>query len=62
MLEVIRMFESFRAFNVNAANNFLYMLTSNLWIFLIIIGVIGTIVLQIKDEIDSSVREEQNII
>lgn len=56
------MFESFRAFNVNAANNFLYMLTSNLWIFLIIIGVIGTIVLQLKDEIDSSVREEQNII
>lgn len=53
---------SFIAFNINAVNNFIYILTSNLWFFLIIIGVIGTIALQLKEEIDDSVREEQNII
>lgn len=53
---------SFIAFNINAVNNFIYILTSNLWFFLIIIGVVGTIALQLKEEIDDSVREEQNII
>lgn len=53
---------SFVAFNVNAVNNFIYMLTSNLSFFLIVGGVIGTIVLQLKEEVDISVREEQNII
>lgn len=54
--------DSFTAFNINAVNNFIYMLTSNLWFFLIIIGVIGTIILQLKEEVDTAVREEQNII
>ena len=54
--------DSFVAFNVNAVNNFMYMLTSNLSFFLIIGGVIGTIVLQLKEEVDTTVREEQNII
>ena len=54
--------DSFVAFNINAVNNFIYMLTSNLWFFLIIIGVVGTIILQLKEEVDTAVREEQNII
>lgn len=56
------MWESFKAFNINGINNFLYIITSNFWFFLIIIGVIGTIILLLKEEIDTSVREEQNII
>lgn len=54
--------ESFKAFNINAVNHFIYMITANIWFCLIIIGVIGIIFLQLKDEMDSSVREEQNII
>ena len=48
------MWESFVAFNVNAVSNFLYMLTSNFWFAFLLIGVIGTIVLNLKEEIDSS--------
>lgn len=56
------MWQSFQAFNINAINNFLYMITSNMWFFLILIGVVGTIILRLKEEVDSAVREEQNII
>ena len=56
------MLESFKAFNLNAINYFIYTLTSNFWFFLIIIGLIGTIILMLKEEIDTAIREEQNII
>lgn len=56
------MLSSFLAFHVNAVSNFAYMVTSNLWFLLLIIGVVGTIALNLKEEIDVSVREEQNII
>lgn len=54
--------KSFIAFNINAVSNFLYILSSNLFFILLIMGVVGTIVLLLKDEIDESVREEQNIL
>lgn len=54
--------KSFIAFNINAVSNFLYILSSNLFFILLIIGVVGTIFLLLKDEIDESVREEQNIL
>ena len=56
------MLNSFLAFHVNAVSNFAYMVTSNLWFLLLIIGVVGTIALNLKEEIDVSVREEQNLI
>lgn len=56
------MLESFLAFNVNGINYFIYMITSNFWLFLILIGMAGTIILQLKEEVDTAVREEQNII
>lgn len=56
------MWESFRAFNINATNNFLYMLTSNFWFLFLLVGVIGTIILLLKEQIDTSARDEQNII
>lgn len=49
-------------FQYNAASSFAYMLTSNLWFFLLVVGLAGTIFLLLKEEIDTSVREEQNII
>lgn len=56
------MLASFLAFNINALNNFIYLLTSNLWSFLMIIALAGTVILRLKEEIDMSVREEQNVI
>lgn len=54
--------ESFLAFNQNALSNFAYMLTSNFWFSFLLIGVIGTIILYLKEEVDTAVHEEQNII
>ena len=56
------MLDSFVAFHINAVSNFAYMVTSNLWLLLLIVGVVGTISLNLKEEIDVAVREEQNII
>lgn len=56
------MLNSFFAFHVNAVSHFVYMISSNLWFLLLLVGVIGTIILLLKEEIDTSIREEQNII
>ena len=56
------MLKSFIAFNINAGNHFIYMITSNLWFMLLLIGVIGTKILLLKEEVDVAVRNEQNII
>ena len=49
-------------FQYNAASSFAYMLTSNLCFFVLVVCVAGTIFLLLIEEIDTSVREEQNII
>lgn len=54
--------KSLIAFNINAISNFLYILSSNIFFIMLIISVIGSIVLLLKEEIDDSVREEQNIL
>ncbi len=56
------MLRSFWAFNQNAANNFLYMLTSNFWFLFLLVAVVGTVFLLLKEQIDDAVNEEQNII
>ena len=56
------MAESFLAFHLNAVNNILYILQSNYWFILMLIGVLGSVVLNLKADIDSAVSEEQNII
>lgn len=52
----------FFAFNINAISYFTYLLVSNIGFFLLAIGAVGTVFLRLKEEIDASVREEQNII
>ena len=54
--------ESFLAFNSNAFNNLLYIIQSNLWIVLSIIGATAIIVMNVREEIEDYVTEEQNII
>ena len=56
------MLNSFLAFHVNAVSNFAYMVTSNLWFILLIIGVVGTIALNLKEEICVSLRKDQTNI
>lgn len=52
----------FAAFHINAATNFAYLLTTNFWFIFLIVAVVGTVVLQLKEQVDTSIREEQNII
>lgn len=54
--------ESFLAFNINAFNNLLYIIQSNLWIVLSIIGATAIIVMNVREEIEDYVTEEQSII
>lgn len=56
------MFSSFLAFNMNALSNFIYMVTSNGWMFLMIFSLFGTLVLRLKEQVDIASGEEQNII
>lgn len=53
---------SFIAFNINAFNNLIYIIQSNLWIVLSIVGAIAIIVMNVGEEIEDYVTEEQNII
>ena len=56
------MWQSFLAFNQNAVSNFIYLMTSNVWFMLLLIGMAGTVFLQLKDEIDKSVNDTQRIL
>lgn len=54
--------KSFLAFNQNAVSNFLYLLSSNGFSFLLVFGVLGTILLLLKEEYDIAVRDEHGVI
>lgn len=54
--------QSFLAFNINAFNNLIYIMETNLWIILTMIGTIAIIIMNVKEKIEDYVTEEQNII
>lgn len=54
--------QSFLAFNINAFNNLVYIMETNLWIILTMIGTIAIIIMNVKEEIEDYVTEEQNIV
>lgn len=54
--------QSFLTFNVNAFNYFVYYLTNNLYIIILIACAIATIMLGLKDVVDVNVAEEQAIL
>lgn len=56
------MWESFLAFNQNAIYNFAYLVSTNFAILLMLIGVVGIMVMLLKEEVDTAVRDEPNII
>ena len=53
---------SFKAFNKNALSSLQYVMSQNIWFVLIAVAAITAIVLMLKEELDYSVNEEQNII
>lgn len=54
--------QSFIAFNINSLNNLLYMIKTNLWLVLSVVGSLAIIVMNLKEEMEDYVTEEQNII
>ena len=56
------MLRSLIAFHINGVSNFTYLITSNIWFALLFAGLIGTIFLNLKSQVDSSIGEEQRII
>lgn len=54
--------DSFIAFNINAFNNIYYAFNSNICFILIAAAAVITAVLYAKEEVDSYVSEEQNVI
>lgn len=51
-----------KAFNINSINSLIYLVRTNLWLLLTIVGALVITVLNIREEIEDYVTEEQNII
>ena len=54
--------ESFKAFNTNALNQIVYSISTNWCLIALVIGAIASGIMGIKEQSQSVVREEQNII
>lgn len=57
-----RLAASFEAFNKNAVYSIIYIMQRNVWFILIAAAALASIVMMLKEEMDYSVHEEQNII
>lgn len=44
--------QSFIAFNINSLNNLLYMIKTNLWLVLSVVGALAIIVMNLKEEME----------
>lgn len=53
---------AFSAFNVNGASYLMYNIGNNLWYLLIAASAVACIVMYLKEELDVTVREEQQAI
>ena len=54
--------ESFQAFNQNAMNSLTYIMQQNIWFVLIALSAVASIIMMLREELDYSVNEEQNIM
>lgn len=54
--------DSFIAFNVNAANNLAYTFINNFWFFVMVIAAIVITIMSVRSAIDMTVTDEQNIL
>ena len=61
-MDAKQIIEAFKAFNVNSVSNLAYVLMSN-WAFaLIAVAAVAAAVLALKDEVEMTVREEQQVL
>lgn len=56
------LFESVKAFHSNGWNSLAYIFSTNWCLFLLIAACITTVILNVKEQSDTVVREEQNIL
>ena len=54
--------ESFAAFNINAFSSLTYLFMTNWWFLLIAIGAVLSMVMMLKDEVESVVKNEQQVL
>lgn len=57
-----QMLQSFIAFNVNSFNSVAYIVKTNLWMLMTVIGALTIIAMNLKEEIEDTVTERQTII
>lgn len=50
------------AFNQNAVNSLLYIMQQNIWFVVIALSAIAAMLMMLKEEIDYSVNEEQEVL
>lgn len=53
---------SFQAFNQNALYSLVYIMQQNIWFVLIALSAVASIIMMLREELDYSVSEEQNIM
>ena len=53
---------SFAAFNENAVYSLVYIMQRNAWFIIIAVAALASIIMMLKEEVEYSVNEEQNII
>ena len=56
------LFDSFVTFNINAFSSLSYLFMTNWWFFFIALGAILSMVMMLRDEIDSIVKDEQQVL
>lgn len=56
------LWQSFVTFNINAASNLAYVVSTNGWLLLIAAGAIASVIMYMKDEVETTVHEEQQIL
>lgn len=54
--------DNFLAFNINAFNQILYIMTSNLYLFGLLVCAILTVIFSMKEELEATVDDEQLIL
>lgn len=57
-----QIWQAFVAFNINSVHSLLAIISANKWTILTIIGSLAMIAMNLKEEIEDTVTERQNVI
>lgn len=56
------MWQSFCAFNINAFSKIVYNISTNIWVLATVVSVGIIVALSLKNVVDTTVRDEQNVL